>query len=141
MTAPASLPRAAIEKSIHDGVEHDRHALISLPPPSDWDRMHHLAVNILLSIDSLEDKDYPTDPGSIAPELMKNLKNRKREGDIRTRFVGFRLIGGRHIILGLSLRSGQPPNAWTLAMGPKLACPREMRPPGVRNGWTSAKKR
>ena len=116
MISPSSLPTQAIGESLHQGVEHDRHALISLPPQSSWDARHHLAVNILLSLDSLEDKDYPIDPGSIAPELMRNLKNREPERPIMTRFIGLRLIGGRHLIIGLSLRSGEPPNSWTLAM-------------------------
>jgi len=118
MTTPPSLVTILIENSLHEAVEHDRHALVSLPSQQSWDEKHHLSINILLSMDPLKDKDYPIDPGRIAPSLMTRLTNGEGERRFLTRFVGLPVLaGGRHIILALSIRSGAPPNPWTLAMG------------------------
>jgi hypothetical protein len=116
LATPSALPTAAIQQALHAGIEHDRHALILPSPLPEWDSSHHLVVNVLLSLDPLEDKDYPVNPGRITPSFRRNLKNAGKEGDILTRFVGIPLDSGRRAIVALSVRSGVPPNAWTLAM-------------------------
>ena len=116
VTSPISLPRIAIDDALEAAVEHDHHALVHLPPRVHWDDKHHLAINVLLSMGPLEDKDYPVDPGTIAPSLRRQLTGAEPEGNVLTRFVGLPIAGGRRIILGLSVRSGAPPNSWTLAM-------------------------
>lgn len=116
MASPASLPGTQIDNSLDGAVSHDRHALVTLPQRPIWDQRHHLAINVLLSMGPLEDKDYPVDPGSMAPSLRRRLTGAEPEGDVLTRFVGLPIAGGRRIILGLSVRSGVPPNSWTLAL-------------------------
>jgi len=116
LATPSALPTAAIEQALHTGIEHDRHGLILPSPLPEWDSSHHLVVNVLLGLDPLEDKDYPVNPGRIAPTFRRSLKNAGKEGDILTRFVGIPLDSGRRAVVALSVRSGAPPNAWTLAM-------------------------